>query len=80
MNCEPHDPLRPVELLLNNGLGDLSPDQMEAMRVVKKASQRLERLIEDLILFTTSEANKLVLEKTQFNIQPSHHRRRRTFG
>mgnify|MGYP001269038541 CR=1 FL=1 len=59
-----------VELLLNNGLGDLSPDQMEAMRVVKKASQRLERLIEDLILFTTSEANKLVLEKTQFNINP----------
>jgi signal transduction histidine kinase len=59
-----------VELLLNNGLGDLSPDQMEAMRVVKKASQRLERLIEDLILFTTSEANKLVLEKTQFNITP----------
>lgn len=59
-----------VELLLNNGLGDLSPDQMEAMRVVKKASQRLERLIEDLILFTTSEANKLVLEKAQFNITP----------
>jgi len=59
-----------VELLLNNGLGDLTPDQMEAMRVVKRASLRLERLIEDLILFTTSESNKLVLEKTQFNITP----------
>lgn len=59
-----------VELLLNNGLGDLTPDQLEAMRVVKKASLRLERLIEDLILFTTSESNKLVLEKSLFNITP----------
>ncbi len=59
-----------VDLLLSNGLGDLSSDQQEAMHVVKKASVRLERLIEDLILFTTSEANKLVLEKSQFYIAP----------
>lgn len=59
-----------VDLLLNNGMGELTPDQIDAMRVVKKASTRLERLIEDLILFTTSEANKLVLEKSQFYISP----------
>ncbi len=59
-----------VDLLLNGGLGDLSQDQEQAIKVVKKASTRLERLIEDLILFTASESNKLSLEKSQFLLSP----------
>jgi len=62
-----------TELLYTKVLGELNPDQTDALRVLKKASERLERLIEDLILFTTSESNKLVLDKTSFVLTPMLH-------
>jgi len=52
-----------IDLLLSNGMGALTPEQKSAIDVIKRASQRLEHLIDDLILFSTSEANKLVIVK-----------------
>ncbi len=43
------------ELLLCGELGPLTGDQSAALGTIKRASERLERLIEDLILYATSE-------------------------
>jgi signal transduction histidine kinase len=52
-----------VDLLLSGGLNPLTTEQKEAVEVIKRASVRLERLIDNLILFSTSETNKLVINK-----------------
>jgi signal transduction histidine kinase len=51
-----------VELLYERQLGDLTPDQEGAMDVLHRASLRLERLIEDLIEFSTASREGLKLE------------------
>lgn len=43
------------ELLLSGELGSVSADQSRALHTIQRATQRLERLIEDLILYATSE-------------------------
>lgn len=50
-----------LELLVNEDLGKLAPDQKSALSVMEKSSSRLERLIEDLILFSMSEHEKITL-------------------
>lgn len=55
-----------LELLATSVLGPLSNDQANALRVMQKASDRLEKLIEDLLLF--SEADKA---QVALNLQPT---------
>ena len=52
-----------LDLLLSGKVDNLSKDQMNSLTTIKKAAGRLERLIEDLILFSTSETNKLVISE-----------------
>ncbi|WP_299026434.1 ATP-binding protein [uncultured Thermanaerothrix sp.] len=47
------------ELLLSGDLGALNESQLHALRTMQRAIERLERLIEDLILFSTTERGNL---------------------
>lgn len=51
-----------VELIMEDQLGPLSGEQKDAMLVVHRATDRLERLIEDLIEFSTASREGLVLK------------------
>jgi len=55
-----------VDLLVSGDFGPLTPDQLSAMEVVQRASERLGHLIEDLILFSVSERDQIFLR-----IQPT---------
>jgi len=57
-----------INLLLENDLESFQPDQQYALQVIEKASERLSRLIEDLILFSTSETSSLQITKECFDI------------
>jgi signal transduction histidine kinase len=57
-----------INLLLENELESFQPDQQYALQVIEKATQRLSRLIEDLILFSTSETSSLQITKENFDI------------
>jgi signal transduction histidine kinase len=54
-----------LDLLLNNDFGPLTPDQIGALGIIQRASDRLGHLIEDLILFSVSEHDQIYL-----HIQP----------
>lgn len=56
-----------VELMEANELGPLSEEQTKAISVISRATVRLERLIEDLIAFSTAAREGLTLE-----IRPAH--------
>jgi signal transduction histidine kinase len=56
-----------VDLVLTNPNEPLTPDQKTYVNVIKKAAGRLERLIDDLILFSTSETNRLTIIKDRFD-------------
>ncbi len=58
-----------LELLLAQELGTLTADQQQALQVMQRSSGRLERLIEDLILFSTVERGDLNLRVQPFPIQ-----------
>lgn len=58
-----------LELLAMGDFGALLPEQQQALSVIQKATERLERLIEDLILFSMSERGQVSLEIKPFNIQ-----------
>jgi signal transduction histidine kinase len=51
-----------VELLEERDLGDLTAEQEKAMTVISRATSRLERLIEDLIAFSTASREGMDLE------------------
>lgn len=57
-----------VELLAAQDLGPITPDQERALQVMQRASDRLERLIEDLILFSTAERGEVSLHASRFQI------------
>jgi two-component system, sensor histidine kinase and response regulator len=57
-----------TNLLLSKGFGELNQEQIGALTVLRRASERLERLIEDLILFSTSETNKFTLDLETFDL------------
>jgi signal transduction histidine kinase len=54
-----------LELLIASVLGPLTDDQYNALKVMQKASDRLERLIEDLLLFSEADRANVAL-----NLQP----------
>lgn len=56
------------ELLISGDLGPLTGEQMNAMAAIQRATNRLERLIEDLILYATSERTHMPLEPTRLDL------------
>ncbi len=58
-----------VDLLLGNDFGELNVDQREAISVLKRASERLGRLIDDLILFSTAETSTIQINKEMIDMQ-----------
>lgn len=54
-----------IELIAESQLGSVSPEQIKALDVIQRATERLGRLIEDLIEFSTAsrEGLKLTLEQ-----------------
>lgn len=57
-----------INLLLESDLEVFQPDQQYAMQVIQKATERLSRLIEDLILYSTSETSSLQITNEYFDI------------
>lgn len=57
-----------IELLADEQLGPLTPEQGQAMDVIHRASQRLGRLIEDLIEFSTASREGLRLQMQPVSI------------
>jgi signal transduction histidine kinase len=57
-----------LELLSSGDLGLPSGEQQRALKTMSKATERLEKLIEDLILFSTSEHNNINLRVHHFNL------------
>ena len=60
-----------VTLLLENDFGQFTADQQYALSTINKASERLNRLIEDLILFSTADRNSLQITIEEFNLAPT---------
>ena len=58
----PHHPHQGyLELLVTGDLGPITPDQDRALRVMQRSSDRLERLIEDLLLFSMAERGEVTI-------------------
>jgi signal transduction histidine kinase len=57
-----------IELLISEGLGPLTTDQEQALDVMESSSERLERLIEDLLLFSMAEKDQIILHIRPFNL------------
>jgi signal transduction histidine kinase len=58
-----------LELLISQSLGPLTEDQVQALQVMHSSSGRLERLIEDLLLFSMSERDQISLHIRPFNLE-----------
>jgi signal transduction histidine kinase len=57
-----------IELLISEGLGPLTTDQEQALDVMESSTDRLERLIEDLLLFSMVEKDQIILHIRPFNL------------
>lgn len=57
-----------LDLMVSNDLGPLSEDQNEVLSIMEKATNRLERLIEDLILFTFAEHEQVIIAPSEFDL------------
>lgn len=58
-----------LELLLAGDLGPITEQQQNALTIMDRSSERLSRLIEDLILFSVSERDKMQLRIAPFAIR-----------
>lgn len=56
------------ELISNEDLGPLTDDQKNALTIMLRSSQRLGRLIEDLILFSSVESGEMDIQLHLFNL------------
>ena len=57
-----------MELIISQELGAINPDQERALSVMQRATDRLERLIEDLILFSTVERGEISLHPARIQL------------
>ncbi|MGD0004572.1 MAG: ATP-binding protein [Anaerolineaceae bacterium] len=57
-----------IELLISEGLGPLTSDQEQALEVMENSTDRLERLIEDLLLFSMAEKDQIILHIRPVNL------------
>jgi signal transduction histidine kinase len=58
-----------LELMVDDGLGPLNQQQTEAIAVMHRSEERLERLIEDLIEFSLVSRGDLTLKLVQVDLQ-----------
>jgi signal transduction histidine kinase len=58
-----------LELLTAADLGPLSDEQEQALKIMTRASERLENLIEDMILFSMIERGTINLRMVPFNLK-----------
>ncbi len=58
-----------LELLLGGDMGPINEQQKAALGIMERSSERLSRLIEDLILFSVSERDKMQLRIAPFDIR-----------
>jgi signal transduction histidine kinase len=58
-----------VELMITDSLGPLTDEQRHALQVSQKASDRLENLIEDLIMFSMASHGELSLKQEALDIR-----------
>lgn len=57
-----------LDLLVSKDLGSLADEQSQVLKIMGKATNRLERLIEDLIMFTFAEHEQILVSKHEFDI------------
>ncbi len=57
-----------LELLLGGDMGPLSEQQQAALGIMERSSERLSRLIEDLLMFSLSERDRLHLRLAPFSV------------
>lgn len=57
-----------LDLMISKDLGNLSEEQSQVLEIMGKATNRLERLIEDLIMFTFAEHEQILISKHEFDI------------
>jgi signal transduction histidine kinase len=58
-----------LELMVTDSLGPLTDEQRHAMQVSQKASDRLENLLEDLIMFSLSSRGEMSMKQETFDIR-----------
>lgn len=58
-----------IELLRTGDLGVLTPEQATALETIQRSTDRLGRLIEDLILFATSERAQMTIVLDSINLE-----------
>jgi signal transduction histidine kinase len=58
-----------IALLLEGDFGIMPSEQTEAVEILRKSSERLGRLIDDLILFSTAEMGSIQIHKVKTNIR-----------
>lgn len=59
-----------LDLMLANDFGPITLEQKKALDVMNRATDRLGRLIDDLILFSTSESGNIRLQVQPFDLVP----------
>ncbi len=59
-----------LELLTSKDLGELEEDQMKVLNIMDRSANRLERLIEDLIMFTFAENDEVLIIPREFDLLP----------
>ncbi len=59
-----------LDLMLANDFGPITLEQKKALDVMNRATDRLGRLIDDLILFSTSESGNIRLQVQPFDLIP----------
>jgi signal transduction histidine kinase len=57
-----------LDLMISNDLGPLSEDQNQVLEIMGKATNRLERLIEDLIMFTFAEHEQVLISPGELDL------------
>lgn len=57
-----------LELLMNEDLGAVNENQVRALQIMFRASERLGRLIEDLIMFSMAERGDVAVKRTVINL------------
>ncbi|HSM25808.1 MAG TPA: ATP-binding protein [Anaerolineaceae bacterium] len=57
-----------LDLLVSKDLGSLAEEQSQVLEIMGKATNRLERLIEDLIMFTFAEHEQILVSQHEFEI------------
>jgi len=57
-----------LDLLISKDLGPISNEQSDVLEIMERASDRLERLIEDLIMFTFAEHEQVMISPFEFDL------------